>query len=62
MENAPSRETGVKGEGPWPEITYTVDLTLPEWMIEKLTARALEQKVDPRTLILQAIGDYLTTH
>ena len=42
-------------------LSYTVNLTLPEWMVEKLTALALEQKVDPRALILQAIGEFLTT-
>jgi len=43
------------------DLAYTIDLALPEWMVEKLTALALEQKVDPRALILQAIGEFLTT-
>lgn len=61
MAGAPSRGTGAKGDRPGPEPAFTIDVTIPAWMIEKLTAIAREQKVDPRALILQAIGDYLST-
>jgi hypothetical protein len=53
-----TRKTRPSGSG---EPALTIDLTLPFWMVDRLTVLGLEQKVDPRTLILQAIGDYLTT-
>lgn len=67
MGNARSRETGAPPAPkdhaePSPFGQYLrVDFDMPRWMLIRLTALAAEQKVDPRTLILQAIGDYLTT-